>query len=150
LKPFFGFIKQFLIIVTGFIIVTIVISWMIYENNKIALISSECTTPVPEFFCGTVTPVFTEIEEKGRELFLSNCAECHRLNKRATGPALSGVLNKNYPSKNYFEKFIVSENSLKGADKLYSIKISKEYNSDFQHTFLLSETEIEELKAYLK
>ena len=47
-----------------------------------------CNTPVPNF-CGT--PNLSETQEKGRKIFNSNCAACHKLDARCTGPALRGV-----------------------------------------------------------
>jgi len=47
-----------------------------------------CATPTP-FFCGN--PNLTENQEKGREIFNSNCAACHKLDAKNTGPALRGV-----------------------------------------------------------
>ncbi|MBO9582819.1 MAG: cytochrome c [Flavobacterium sp.] len=47
-----------------------------------------CATPVP-LFCGT--PNLSENQEKGKEIFNSNCAACHKLDAKSTGPALRGV-----------------------------------------------------------
>ena len=44
--------------------------------------------PVPAF-CGN--PDSTENETKGKEIFNSNCAACHKKNSRSTGPALYQV-----------------------------------------------------------
>lgn len=45
--------------------------------------------PVP--FCGTDDPILTDNETKGKEIFNSNCAACHKKNARSTGPALQQV-----------------------------------------------------------
>lgn len=47
-----------------------------------------CRTSAPDF-CGT--PNLPENQEKGREIFNSNCAACHKLDAKSTGPALRGV-----------------------------------------------------------
>lgn len=61
-----------------------------------------CHIPVPDF-CGT--PNLSEDQAKGKEVFNSNCAACHKLDAKSTGPALRGVdslvfvkwmINKNY------------------------------------------------------
>lgn len=49
---------------------------------------SICAIPVPAF-CGN--PDSTENETKGKEIFNSNCAACHKKNARSTGPALYQV-----------------------------------------------------------
>ncbi|MFD1602046.1 c-type cytochrome [Flavobacterium artemisiae] len=62
-----------------------------------------CQIPVP--FCGTSNPDLTEDGIKGKEIFNSNCAACHKLDAKSTGPALRNVdslvfvkwiINKNY------------------------------------------------------
>lgn len=45
-----------------------------------------CKTPVP--VCGTKYPELTENQNKGKEIFNSNCAACHKLDAKSTGPAL--------------------------------------------------------------
>ena len=56
------------------------------QNNEQKL---NCATPEPTLICGTIS--FTENENKGKEIFNSNCAACHKLYKEATGPALSNI-----------------------------------------------------------
>lgn len=62
-----------------------------------------CRIPVP--FCGTKNRNLTENQEKGREIFNSNCATCHKLDFKSEGPPLRNVdslvfanwiINKNY------------------------------------------------------
>lgn len=48
-----------------------------------------CRIPVP--FCGTSIPELTENQYKGKEIFNSNCAACHKLDAKNTGPALRNV-----------------------------------------------------------
>ncbi|KAF2339155.1 cytochrome c [Flavobacterium tistrianum] len=60
-----------------------------------------CNTPVPNF-CGT--PNLSETQEKGREVFNANCAACHKLDARSTGPALRGV------DSLVFVKWIIGKN----------------------------------------
>ena len=50
----------------------------------------------PQFICGTRSYSYSDeanYEEikKGKALFSANCAACHKLNQRSTGPALRGV-----------------------------------------------------------
>ncbi len=80
-----------------------------YETQADYLV---CQIPVP--FCGTNAPPLTESQEKGRELFNSNCAACHKLDYRSTGPPL-----RNRDSL-VFAKWILQKNY-----KIDSIKIEK-------------------------
>ena len=49
----------------------------------------ECRISVS--ICGTQPLKLTENENKGREIFNSNCAACHKLDFKSTGPALRGT-----------------------------------------------------------
>jgi hypothetical protein len=52
-------------------------------------------------FCGNVE---TENSSEGKEIFNSNCAACHKLDSKSTGPALRGV------DSLVFAKWIIGEN----------------------------------------
>jgi Cytochrome c len=71
-----------------------------------------CRIPVP--FCGTSIPELTEKQYKGKEIFNSNCAVCHKLDAKSTGPALRNV------DSLVFVKWIIDKNH-----KIDSIKIDK-------------------------
>ena len=49
----------------------------------------ECRIPVP--FCGTPGLNLTDNQTKGKEIYNSNCAACHKLEARSTGPALRNI-----------------------------------------------------------
>ena len=148
MKPFFGFVNKFLVIVTGFIIVTMIICFLLLKSNDSTYI--ECTTPDPVFIDGGHFSELSQTQRDGRSLYLANCAAYHKLYKRATGPPLYGVLDKNFPSENYFNRFVTNEALLIDSDKVYADNLSEEYNSEFQHSFRLSEDELESLMDYLK
>ena len=76
-----------MIISSGFLILTIGISYVLYSFNKPTNLG--CGTKTPEFFCGTVSPELTENGRIGKQIFNANCAACHKLNKNMTGPALA-------------------------------------------------------------
>jgi cytochrome c2 len=60
----------------------------------ILIINKLPATNYSETGCGTcyeaANPVFSEAAQKGKILFLANCASCHTLFKNATGPSLIG------------------------------------------------------------
>ena len=74
----------FLFSILTFLSVIFIIS--IIKNKEQNL---KCATPEPTLICGTIS--FTENESKGKEIFDSNCAACHRLHKKMTGPALANI-----------------------------------------------------------
>ena len=45
----------------------------------------------PRFFCGTVSPL-DESTKFGKQLFNANCAACHKLDSKSTGPAFRGIV----------------------------------------------------------
>lgn len=59
-----------------------------------------------QLFCGThlISPPLNEDAKVGKQLFQVNCAACHRLDKRSTGPALRNV-HQRYTTKDII-KFI--------------------------------------------
>jgi hypothetical protein len=61
-----------------------------------------CQTPIS--FCETKPPELTEKEKEGQKVFNSNCAACHKLDARNTGPALRGV------DSLVFVKWIIGKN----------------------------------------
>jgi len=79
--------NRILIISSGFLILTIGISYVLYSFNKPTNLG--CGTETPEFYCGTVSPELTENGRIGKQIFNANCAACHKLNKNMTGPALA-------------------------------------------------------------
>lgn len=46
---------------------------------------------IPVSFCGTQAFELTGDVYKGKEIFNSNCAACHKLDSKSTGPALRNV-----------------------------------------------------------
>lgn len=79
--------NRILIISSGFLILTIGISYFLYSANEPKRLV--CGTETPEFICGTVSPNLTENGRIGKQIFNANCAACHKLNKNMTGPALA-------------------------------------------------------------
>ncbi|MAL61237.1 MAG: hypothetical protein CMC14_14450 [Flavobacteriaceae bacterium] len=103
-----------------------------------------------DFSCGNSGGIYSEFSENSRNLFIANCAACHKKYKKATGPALSDLQNKIvYPSENYLYIFIINEDSLTGKDLERAKLISKEYLSDYQHKFRITKTEVDDILLYL-
>ena len=79
--------NRILIISSGFLILTLGISYVLYSFNQPK--NLVCGTETPEFICGTVSPELTENGRIGKQIFNANCASCHKLNKNMTGPGLA-------------------------------------------------------------
>jgi mono/diheme cytochrome c family protein len=83
----------------------------------------------------------------GKALFNTNCAACHKLDDRATGPALRGVANKY--DMNWLYKWINNSSALIASGDAKAIKIFEEYNKSVMTAFpQLSTTDIDNIIAY--
>ncbi|MDB9712350.1 c-type cytochrome [Flavobacteriaceae bacterium] len=90
---------------------------------------------------------------KGKALFNSNCAACHKLDKKMTGPALRGVENKLYNDedldKDWMYSWIRNSASLIKSGDDYANKIYAEYNGSAMTAFpQLSDSDIDNILAY--
>lgn len=83
-------IYRILLLSSGFLLLAFGISGFLYWRQNETR-SFTCATKAPISFCGTVSPILSEKAQKGKNLFNSNCAACHKLRAKATGPALSQV-----------------------------------------------------------
>ena len=88
--------------------------------------------PLIPLFCGT--PNLSENQEKGKEMFNSNCAACHKLDAKNTGPALRGV------DSLVFVKWIIPKNH-----KIDTTKIEK-LGIDYHRTMFSERVKEKELK----
>ncbi|MBE8727480.1 hypothetical protein C4F50_21405 [Flavobacterium sp. KB82] len=105
------------------ILLILIISGIIIYETTIAtpeVLGCAVVDTVP--FCGTTNPILTEDQKKGREIFNSNCAACHKLDAKSTGPALRNV------DSLVFVKWLINKNH-----KVDSTKIEK-LGIDFHQT----------------
>ena len=102
------------------------------------------------FFVLAVTSMASAQEgdaAKGKELFNANCAACHKLDAKATGPALRGVANKY--DKAWLYKWINNSSALIKSGDAKAIKIFEEYNKSVMTAFPnLSTADIDNIIAY--
>ena len=83
----------------------------------------------------------------GEALFKANCAACHKLDKKATGPALRNVADK-YEKEWLFKWIKNSQELIKSGDPL-AVKLFADNNNAVMTAFpALSDTDIENVLAY--
>lgn len=83
----------------------------------------------------------------GKALFNSNCAACHKLDAKMTGPALRGVADKY--SKDWLYKWIKDSQGLIKSGDAAAIKVFEENNKSVMTAFpQLSNTDIDNILAY--
>ena len=84
---------------------------------------------------------------KGKEIFNANCAACHKLDAKATGPALRGIGTKY--EKAWFYKWIHNSADLIKSGDAQAIKVYEENNKVPMSAFpQLSEADIDNIIAY--
>ena len=84
---------------------------------------------------------------KGKELFNSNCAACHNLDNKMTGPALRGVSAK-YDMP-WLYKWINNSSALIKSGDAKAVKVFEENNKSVMTSFpQLSKTDIDNIIAY--
>ena len=83
----------------------------------------------------------------GEALFKANCAACHKLDKKAVGPALRGVGEKF--DRDWLYKWIHNSQALIAAGDAQAVKLFEENNKAVMTAFpALSETDIDDILAY--
>lgn len=84
---------------------------------------------------------------KGKELFNANCAACHKLDAKATGPALRGIAGKYEMSWIY--KWVHNSSDLIKSGDAAAVKVFEENNKIAMTAFpQLSEGDIDNIIAY--
>ncbi|MFM7018899.1 cytochrome c3 family protein [Flavobacterium sp.] len=84
---------------------------------------------------------------KGKELFNANCAACHNLDKKMTGPALRGVTGRH--KKEWFYGWVKNSSALIKSGDADAVKLWEEYKPSVMTAFpQLSNTDIDNILAY--
>ncbi len=84
---------------------------------------------------------------KGKELFNSNCASCHNLDKKMTGPALRGVTGRH--KKEWFYGWIKNSSALIKSGDADAVKLWEEYKPSVMTAFpQLSTADVDNILAY--
>ena len=88
-----------------------------------------------------------EAIQAGKKLFNANCAACHKLNKRAVGPALRGVSEKY--DKEWLYSWIKNSTAMVKSGDAQAVAIYEEYNGSVMTSFpQLSNSDIDNILAY--
>ena len=83
----------------------------------------------------------------GKKLYNANCAACHKLNKKAVGPALRGVSAKY--DKEWLYSWIKNSSAMIKAGDAQAVAIWEEYNKTAMTAFpQLSNADIDNILAY--
>jgi mono/diheme cytochrome c family protein len=84
---------------------------------------------------------------KGKELFNTNCAACHNLDRKMTGPALRGVTGRH--KRDWFYGWIKNSSALIKAGDPDAVKLFAENNQSVMTAFpQLSKADVDNILAY--
>ncbi len=117
-----------------------------FKNLKTLRLFSHLTVFL--FFSFFNTLISQELDvQAGKKLFNANCAACHKLNKKAVGPALKGVSAK-YDREWLYSWIKNSAKMIKSGDA-QAVAIWEEYNKVAMNAFpQLSNSDIDNILAY--
>ena len=88
-----------------------------------------------------------EAIQAGKKLFNANCAACHKINKRAVGPALKGVSAKY--DKEWLYSWIKNSTAMVKSGDAQAVAVYEEYNGSVMTSFpQLSNADIDNIIAY--
>ena len=98
-------------------------------------------------FSASTLQAFEGDAKNGKKLFKSNCASCHKLDKKLVGPALTGVTDKY--SEEWLKKWIRNNAELRASGDEDAIAIFEEYNGSVMSAFpTLSDQDIFDILQY--
>ncbi len=90
---------------------------------------------------------FSQDAAKGKEIFNANCAACHKLDAKATGPALRNVAAKY--DKEWLYKWVKNSGELIKSGDAQAVKVFEENNKVAMTAFpQLSNEDIDNIIAY--
>lgn len=111
---------------------------------------AEATKQVTDSLTAPATPAVPAMKgdiKAGKALFNSNCAACHKLNKKLIGPALGKIADRR--DMDWLKAWIRDNNALRASGDADAIAIYEEYNGSPMTAFpQFSDEDIENIIAY--
>ena len=99
-------------------------------------------------FCGTIDDSKTKITVP--RIFNAECATCHSFYKNATGPKMSGLIQR-VPNENWIVEFITNQDSLINIRDKYTLDIMLWSPVEFSHNYSdISNDDLSKLLEYVK
>ncbi len=88
--------------------------------------------------------------QDGKALFMANCASCHKVDQKMTGPALMGVEDR-WPDKAKLYAWIKNNQAFMKTGDAYANNLYNEYNKTAMNLFpTLTDKEIGSILGYIK
>ncbi|RFS22815.1 cytochrome C [Chitinophaga silvatica] len=104
--------------------------------------------------CASIVIPFSSVKAadpaKGKATFQTNCASCHNVHKKLTGPALAGVEGR-WSDKKLLHQWIHNSASVLASGDKYANQLFAEYNKQAMPAFAgLSDGDIDDILAYIQ
>ena len=85
---------------------------------------------------------------KGKQLFNTHCAACHKMDKKLVGPALNTIVERQ--GEEWTKEWIYNNNALRESGDAYAIQIWEEYNKAAMPGYqFLKDEELNDIVEYL-
>ena len=98
------------------------------------------------FLSGFLT--FSQDYAKGKQLFNTHCAACHKMDKKLVGPALNTIVARQ--GEEWTKEWIYNNNALRESGDAYAIQIWEEYNKAAMPGYqFLKDEELNDIVEYL-
>lgn len=116
---------------------------------------SRITKPALASIVLILSLLFTNVvkAEDGKALFMKNCASCHAIDKKLTGPALMGVDERWKGNRKNLTAWIKNTQSyMKATNDAYAIGVYNEYGKSAMNVFdgVLDDKQIADILDYVK
>ena len=91
---------------------------------------------------------FSQDYARGKQLFNTHCAACHKMDKKLVGPALNTIVDRQ--GKEWTKEWIYNNNALRESGDEYAIQIWEEYNKAAMLGYqFLKDEELDDIVEYL-
>ena len=85
---------------------------------------------------------------KGKQLFNTHCASCHKMDKKLVGPALNDIVARQ--GEEWTKAWIYNNNQLRESGDEYAIQIYEDYNKMAMPAYnFLKDEELDDIVTYL-
>lgn len=87
--------------------------------------------------------------DKGKELFNQNCAACHNMERKMTGPALKNIVNDQ--GRDWTKQWVYNSGALIESGDVHANEVWKEYNQMAMPAYnWLEDSDLESIITYLE
>ncbi len=130
----------------GFLIATVLVvfttAYLIIDSQPTVTSQAQILKEPP------APPVeLTEVQKEGKTIFNANCASCHKLYKKAVGPALAGVADKY--ERDWLYSWIKNSAALIASGDAQAVAVYNEYGQANMNAFpQLSNEDIDKILEY--